>query len=334
MRKTQLILIEGISGSGKSTLAQFLAYALARHGTAYRWWYEEEKDHPLYVFHDRVSLQHTIDDLSAGRYHEVIDAVLEKWRGFAQELQSSETVVILDGCLFGYLTWSLFPLDIPATEIQSYLSQVEQIIQPTHPCLIYLYQQDLAHALERICKRRGDETRSWLMTQATQSSYGKRRGLQGFDGLVTYWKDFRTLIEATFSRFDASKLALENSAGNWTTYERSVLDFLDLPVEEAIAVSPSFLKRFVGTYHFDEGNTQRTCLVLLEDDQLMVDGVPLIWQKTRLIPRSRNVFAVESLPFQMAFEEDAHGIITSMRATGPELLHGTVDRLFIRKREP
>lgn len=121
MQKTLLLLIEGIPGSGKSTLAQFLTHTLTRSGVACRWWYEEEKGHPLYVFHDLASLQQTIDDLSAGRHQAVIEAALEKWRAFAQNLQTSEHIVILDGCLFSYLTWSLFPLDIPDGEIQRYL---------------------------------------------------------------------------------------------------------------------------------------------------------------------------------------------------------------------
>ncbi len=213
MRDTKLILIEGIPGSGKSSLAQFIAHTLAHQGIACRWWYEEENNHPLYVFHDQASLLHTIDALANGRYREVMAAALEKWKAFAQNSQSSETVVILDGCLFGYLTWSLFPLDIPAEEIQSYLSQIKQIILPIHPCLIYLYQQDTAQALEKICERRGGETGSRLIAQATLSTYGQRRGLQGFDGMVAYWKDLRSLIEAAFSRFDVSRLPLENAAG-------------------------------------------------------------------------------------------------------------------------
>ena len=98
---------------------------------------------------------------------------------FAQEIQSSESVVILDGCLFGYLTWSLFPLDIPASEIQDYLSQVEQIIHSLQPCLIYLYQQNISQALEKICERRGSDTRTRLIEQATKSPYGQRQGLRG-----------------------------------------------------------------------------------------------------------------------------------------------------------
>lgn len=334
MRNTKLILIEGIPGSGKSTLAQFVTHALTRSGIACRWWYEEEKDHPLYVFHDQASLQQTIDALTTGGYRQIIEAALVKWKEFSQRLQSSEAIVILDGCLFGYLTWSLFPQNVPADEIQSYLSQVEQIIHPLHPCLIYLYQQDVARALEKICERRGGDTRSRFIAGATQSSYGKQRQLQGFDGMVTFWKHFRHLIETAFSQFDVSKLALENSAGDWPTYEQSVFTFLRLPPQEKVAVASSELEHFVGTYCFEEDGGQHACLVLLEEGHLIVDGMPQVWTRTRLIPRSHNVFAVESLPFQVAFEEDANGAIIGMRATGPALLFGTVDHFFTRVQEP
>ena len=334
MQNTKLILLEGIPGSGKSTLAQFIAHALTRQGVACHWWYEEEKNHPLYVFHDQTSLQHTVDALTDGRYRQIVEAVLEQWKVFAQAIQSSETVVILDGCLFGYLTWSLLPLDIPVDEIQTYLSQVEQIIHPLQPCLIYLYQQNLPHALEKICERRGGDTRSRLIDQATQSAYGEQRGLQGFDGMVRYWQDFRALIEDAFYRFTASKLALENSAGDWSTYERTVLDFLGLLVEEKTPMAPFSLKHFVGMYSFEEDEDQHACLIMHENEHLIVDGMPNVWPRTRLIPLSRNGFAIESLPFQVTFEEDAYGVITGMKATGPELLFGTVDRLFVREQGP
>jgi thymidylate kinase len=334
VQNTKLILIEGIPGSGKSTLAQFVTHALTCSGIACRWCYEEEKDHPLYVFHDQASLQQTVDALTAGRYRQIIEAALVKWKEFSQRLQSSEAIVILDGCLFGYLTWSLFPQNVPADEIQSYLSQVEQIIHPLHPCLIYLYQQDVARALEKICERRGGDTRSRFIAGATQSSYGKQRQLQGFDGMVTFWKHFRHLIETAFSQFDVSKLALENSAGDWPTYEQSVFTFLRLPPQEKAAVASSELEHFVGTYCFEEDGGRHACLVLLEEGHLIVDGMPQVWTRTRLIPRSHNIFAVESLPFQVAFEEDANGAIIGMRATGPALLFGTVDHFFTRVQEP
>lgn len=335
MQNTKLLLIEGIPGSGKSTLAQFLARTLTRQGTAYRWWYEEEKAHPLYVFHDLASLQETVQALNDGRYREVVEAALEKWRMFAAQLQSSETVGILDGCLFGYLTWSLFPLDIPVAEIQDYLAQVEQIIRPLQPCVIYLYQQDVGQALAKICERRGNGTQNRFIAQAVQSAYGKRRDLQGFAGMVTYWQDFRIAIEEALSALAIAKLTIENSSGDRAVYERAVLEFLhisDRKAEKGAVISSSCLRRFSGIY-FCEEDDQQACRVLLEDASLVVDGIPLVWPKTRLIPYSDNIFAVESLPFMVTFEEDASGNVSGMRITGPELLAGKVERLFVRVRE-
>jgi thymidylate kinase len=68
MKDTKLILIEGVSGSGKSTLAQFLTRVLTNQGISCQWRYEEEKDHPLYIFHDQQSLQNVIDALSSTNF--------------------------------------------------------------------------------------------------------------------------------------------------------------------------------------------------------------------------------------------------------------------------
>jgi thymidylate kinase len=320
MKDTKLILIEGVSGSGKSTLAQFLTCVLTSQGIPCQWWYEEEKDHPLYTFHDQQSLQNVIDALSSGHHQQIIEAVLERWQAFSQEAQSSDKVTIIDGSLFGYLTWSLFPLDIPAAEIQAYLARVEQLIQPLQPYIIYLYQADLAQALERICERRGGTTRAHLMKQAIQSPYGKRRRLQDFVGMVTYWQDFRLLVEAALSRFTVAKFALENSAQDWPAYEQAVLDFLDLTNKEKTVLEPSLLESFVGTYTFVEEGKRRDCLVMLENGSLIVDNMPQVWPRTRLLPLANAVFLVESLPFQVTFEKDAQGTTIGMRVSGPTLL--------------
>jgi len=110
MRATKLILLEGAPGSGKSTLAQTLLRHLHHQGIAATWWYEEDVHHPLYIFHDEVSLRQVLDDLSGGHYRRVVAQALAKWQRFADDLRDAEGVVLLDSCLFGYLTWSLFPL--------------------------------------------------------------------------------------------------------------------------------------------------------------------------------------------------------------------------------
>src|SRR5690349_5046750 len=128
MRDTRLVLVEGIPGSGKSTTAQFLAHALANRGYPVRWWYEEEIGHPVYLFRDLPGLTQVREDLHSGRYRTVIAAALRQWRRFAAQVGAGEEIVVVDGCFFGYLAWSLFPLDVSPAEIMAYIAEVEAII--------------------------------------------------------------------------------------------------------------------------------------------------------------------------------------------------------------
>jgi len=248
LAQSGLILIEGVPGSGTSTLAHSLLRRYAARGIASRWWYEEEAGHPLYLFHDAASLQRVLDDLAAGNHRQVIDAVLERWRALSQRIQASGTVVILDSCFFGYLTWTLFPFDIPEQVITAYLTQVERIIRTANPCLIYLYQDDVGEALRKICRRRGGNTEQRFISNATESAYGKRRGLRGFDGMVSFWRSYRAITDGACARIRFPKLAIENSAGDWLAYQHAALRFLDLPTTDAPEAIVQELDRFVGDY--------------------------------------------------------------------------------------
>ncbi len=307
-------------------MAHYLSRQFDRHGIEHTWWYEEDKWHPLYPFHDAVSMQQLLDTLATNKRELVIDAAIELWQQFANSIQSSDTVVILDGCLFGYLTWTLFPFDVPLAEIQMYLTRVEQILRPLSPYLIYLYQQDIANACRKKCQRRGIEEES-IIRQATESLYGKRRNLQGFDGLVQYWTDYRHFIDAVFSKIEFAKLSIENSAGEWLNYEQRVMDFLGLFPLPELPLSTEDMKLFTGTYSFMYENVKRLCSVRLEQEHLLLDGVPHIWPENRLISLSHQMFAVDSFPFRVQFREDDKGFRT-MTMIGPKQLFHEVDNVF------
>ena len=327
MRDTRLILIEGLPGSGKSTTAQFLTRTLTKAGIANRWWYEEEKGHPVYLFHDVPSLQQTLQDLADGDYRRVIAAALDKWQQFSDDLRSSDTVVLLDSCLFGYLTWTLFPFDVPSTDIRSYIAEVERIISSHHPCLIYFYQDDLSQALERICDRRGGDTRDRFIRNATQLPYGERRGLQGSEGMVTFWAAYRALIDTVRAALDIPALAIENAAGDWQTYQREVVNFLALPLLGEESTAQVDLEQFAGVYI----GGSASCTVWLDNGGLVVDGLPHVWPRSRLILRSDITFDVESLPLAVTFVDDAFGTTSGMVVSGPELLLGKVDAVLVKE---
>jgi hypothetical protein len=269
------------------------------------------------------------DDLTSGNYRRVIAAALARWRRFAELAESRDGVTIVDSCFFGYLTRSLFPLEVPEGEIDAYLAAVERLLGPCQPRLINLYQDDVAGALATVCARRG----AWgerFMRDGADNAYAKRRGWRGAAGTVAYWTAYRRFTDAAFARVGFPKLALENGAGDWPRYHRQVREFLGLaPLPEA-AIHPDDLERFVGRYVSAAGDG-KTCTVRREGGALVVDGMRGVWPHTPLLPRAPGIFAVESLPFDVTFSEGSPGGTVGLAVSGPELLDGPVAAVFERQ---
>jgi thymidylate kinase len=330
VRETKLILVEGLPGSGKSTLAQYLVECARAESIDIRWCYEEEVDHPVFIFHDLDSLRSTVDALNQGDHATVIVAALEQWGRFAAAVASANTTLLIDSCLFGYLTWSLFPLDVPLGEIESYVAEVARIIAPLQPCLVYLYQEDVAASLRRICARRGDATERWLMEQSTQSPYGRSHQLSGIDGMVAYWSAYRRLTDSLYDRLDHPKVAIETTAGEWHAYQQEALAFLGLTPTDRPCLSSELLSRFTGVYDsVGDGETQ-TITISLMDTNLIVQGMPQIWRDTPLRPIDDHRFAIESLPFEVRFERDGDERV-HLLVSGPNLIDGAIPRLYTRR---
>jgi hypothetical protein len=294
---TRLLLVEGLPGSGKSTTGQRLLLHLRRLGLDATWWAEEDPDHPLYPFHDQASLRALLDDLAAGEHERVIATALGKWRDFAERLTDSDGVTILDACLFGYLTWTLYPhFDLPVETVRAYLDRVVDLIGPLQPRLIYFHQRDLAAALGRIRTIRGPDVEAGYVARATGSPFGRRRGLAGFDGFVAYWRAWREQVDAALARLPFPTLAIESSAGDWATYDRAIVEFLGLPPFEP--PSPADVAAFAGRYV----DGDRTCRVEVEDGWLVGYDLPGAFHRTRLIPAGApGHFHAETWSFDVRF---------------------------------
>ena len=334
MRTTRLILLEGVPGSGKSTMGQFLAQALSAQGIPHRWWYEEEQAHPLYVFQDPASLQQVLDDLADGKYELVIAAALAKWRALAATIVSHDEIVLLDSCFLGYLTWTLFAFDVPSAEIQAYLGAVEQILQRLSPCPLYLYQADLAQALQIIGERRGGQTRERLIRNATQSPYGRRLGLQGFAGMVAYWAAYRQFADAACQATGFATLAIETGTGDWPTYQQQARAFLDVSPPGRVAMPSTDLQRYVGIYVQRDaaGMIRSSVTVQVEDNRLVIDGLPQVWPRTGLTATAVNTFAIDSFPWSVVFAAGHTGAVEQMIVSGPDLLFGAAPGLLAKER--
>lgn len=325
MRSTKLILIEGLSGSGKSTLAQYIDLQLTLHDIKHSWWYEETKHHPLYPFHDAEMVQHLLTALETDEQrHSAIEDIVQHWQRLADYLLTSDELIIFDGTLFGFLTWTLFPMNVPLEEIRSYLKRVEQIISPLNPCLIYLYQQDIITICQRLTRRGGTKEEDLIHT-ITTSKYAQSRNLEGIEGVLTYWREYRQFTDELFFHFPYAKLAIENTEDTWTVYEGKAMQLLDISPQPEMVLSDKKLDRFTGIYRFTRDGIEHTCQVQLENHCLYVDGIWWIWPHSRLIPLNSETFTISSFPINVLFITDAQKICQRMVIAGPDQLFCTVD---------
>ena len=276
-----------------------------------------EPDHPVYVFHDRESMNALLGDLAAGRHEDVIERALAKWRAFAEEVAGDGVVRILDSCLFGYLTWTLYPhFDVPTAVVQAYLERVVRLIEPLGPRLVYLRPRDVAASLGRIRPARGGRMLDGYEKRAVESPFGRRRGLAGFDGLVAYWQAWRELADDAFERLPFAKLVLDTADGDWPSYDRAIGRFLGLPALDPMPRLPEVeLAQLVGTY-FDE---QGACRVALEDGALVAYDLPGAFPRNPLIPAGGGRFLAEAWAFDVAFGDGTLvvGGRVLKRAAGP-----------------
>ena len=54
-----------------------------------------------------------------------------------------------------------------------------------------------------------------------------RRKIHGLDGVAILWEIIQAITDAIFEESTIRKLAIETSGGNWQSYQRQILDFLD-----------------------------------------------------------------------------------------------------------
>jgi deoxyadenosine/deoxycytidine kinase len=210
-----LVIVEGIMGSGKSTTARHLAARLDRPGRRAEAVTERTDPHPVRATDD---LDHSFQPWLDVTVDGLAERSLSKWRRFVATAQSTGRAYVLDGQLFhGDLT-HLFLMEAESAAIAQYCKGVEEIARPLAPFLVYFYQTDVARAIRRIAAERGDEWVEYQVNWKLQAPYCRRRGLEGLDGLIALYKDYRALTDELFARVSIAKLAIDNSRQDWEAY--------------------------------------------------------------------------------------------------------------------
>jgi hypothetical protein len=151
------------------------------------------------------------------------------WQAFVAQALSNSHIFVFDGQLFHGDFTCLFLMACRPQVLHQYVHTVLQLAQPLHAMIIYCYQVDVGQALDRIGAQRGQ---GWVESQVAwkvASPYGQRRGLVGSDGWKQLYRDYRQLTDKCFQMLPNPKIAIDTSAGEWSSYQTRICTFLDLP---------------------------------------------------------------------------------------------------------
>jgi hypothetical protein len=304
MINTHLILIDGISGSGKSYTAQFLAMHLQRNHYQAKWFYETEIPHPIYQYDE---LAHSIEvALPSAQRYPIHQKALSNWEKLVNTLAGTEQINLLESTFLQTTLGAMWAVEFDKETMINHLLQVQNLIKPLNPALIYFYQNDVAAALRNNCKRRGPEFEDYLIKLIANTPLGQKRKIKHFDDMVRFFQSYKELMDLLFEKLTMRKLAIENSQGDWETYNQQIADFLSIPplVETCHPLNP--LSDLTGQYKNLKSGDK---LVIVAEGQKLSLDYPT---HLRLFHKVDNLFCVEATLNEILFECNEAGLISKL----------------------
>lgn len=233
MLTSKLILIDGLPGLGKSTAASAFAARLKAEHFTVNLWLETELDHPLNVGGDLHPAGFTTGEALFKRYtpETFIEESLERWQKFIHTTLASDAINVLDSFPFQNSIRILLQMDASFDFMLAYAMQVETLVMPLNPMLIYFNQPDISEAfshVDQITTLRGKEWTDYVIRLVTNCPYAQARNLTGFEGVLTFIKDYKQVIDGLLPHSQIPRLVLEHCSGNWDACYRQIADFLGL----------------------------------------------------------------------------------------------------------
>jgi thymidylate kinase len=230
MRPTRLIFIEGLPGSGKSTTARNLAAWLVRAGVATHCFLEVEPDHPLNFGGELHPAGMTLGTALFARYtvEAYVAESLQRWQRFVALARPEQVTSVVESYPYQNAVRVLLQMDASHERIKQYVAEVEEIVQPLAPVLIYLDPTDSSQAMQATSQQRGEAWTSYAIQLITDCPYARRRGLVGESGVMALVTAYEMLVRELLAMSRLPRLTLTDCTGRWPECYQQIADFLRL----------------------------------------------------------------------------------------------------------
>jgi len=229
-----LIFVEGLPGLGKTTTASWLAARLRAERLPVNLLLESQPGHPINVGGEL----HPAGDVTGERFFQkyapasFILESLARWAAFVQAARSADAVSVLDSYPYQNSVRILLQMDAARDDIRAYAAQVETLVMPLQPALVYFSHRDMAHAIQHTAEigaRRGQVWLDYVAALISRCPYAVARHLEGPDAVWSFIRDYKQLVDALLDESLLPRIVLKDCFGAWDRCYRQIEGFLRLP---------------------------------------------------------------------------------------------------------
>ena len=233
MRDTQLIFVEGLPGLGKTTTVSWLAARLRAEHLPVRLYLESQPEHPINVGGDLHPAGDVTGEMYFQRYRPAtfIQESVQRWQAFVHDAMRTDAINVLDSYPFQNSVRILLQMDASLDDMREYVAQVEALVMPLRPALIYFNHQDVAHATQHFSEigaQRGAAWMDYVATLVARCPYGVTRHLEGASGVLAFMSDYKQLTDALLHECRLPRIVLKDCSREWSRCYRRIEAFLDL----------------------------------------------------------------------------------------------------------
>lgn len=257
--------------------------------------------------------QYDVWNYSIVRYTQI---AVEKWKSFVSKQIESDEIVILDSSIFQYQIYTFLLEGKSYEELHSFIQQLYDVIKPLNPTLVYYYRDNTYDTIDFLVRDRGIRFMERIWERDRNRPYYIARP-SGSEGYTMFLKDYGEYAKMLFDITPFPKLAVEITEGNWSQYEYSLLEFVDLTYFHSELQQGMYPD---GMYHDD-----------VLDQTIEITGDCLITPgggRKRIMPKSATRFGVSDLPITIEVDGESL-IVTGEQLTDRWTTKGTVFRRIV-----
>ncbi|MFW5813756.1 MAG: hypothetical protein ACOCXC_05440, partial [Fibrobacterota bacterium] len=150
----------------------------------------------------------------------------EKWGEFVARSKSKDTVTVFECSFFQNPLTMLVRHNADEKYIKEFYRQLTTIISEMDPIVILMLQEDVRGTFEKVSAERPREWLDFVIRYVTRQEYGREHRLEGFAGMVEFYKVLRNLELKIFQSLRFDKLYLPNPHLDYDNSRRSIETFL------------------------------------------------------------------------------------------------------------